>query len=160
MLSMNPPTISRTFSVEEANATLPLVRSIMRDVLRLERKVRHTRFRLKFIGRGGDELTQMFAQEIRAIRLELQQALRELDEFVEELLKLGIEPEGLPFGLVDFPTIHGDETVYLCWRYGEPSIRFWHTLTGGFVDRRPLNQLFDASPEYRPEHFSETKHAV
>ncbi len=136
---MNQPvTRQRLFTLEEANATLPLVRCIMSDVLTLSRRVRHTRFRLKFIGRGGDELACMFANEIRAIERELEQDQRQLDEFVAELEQLGIEPEGLAFGLVDFPTVRDGQSVYLCWRYGESRIRYWHTLTGGFVNRQPI----------------------
>ena len=128
----------RLFTLDEANATLPLVRCIMRDVLRLTRRVRHTRFRLQFIGRGGEELAHMFANEIRAIERELEEDERQLEVFVAELEQLGIEPEGLIFGLVDFPTIRDGRCVYFCWRYGEPAIRYWHTLTGGFVNRQPI----------------------
>lgn len=139
MPSLEPPTIRRTFTVEQANATLPLVKAIIRDIMRLERKVRHTRFRLKFINRGGEEIRHMFLGEIRQLERELEQAESELDHHIDELLELGIEPEGLGIGLVDFPSQREGETIFLCWRYGEHSIQFWHTLTGGFPNRTPLS---------------------
>jgi len=30
--------------------------------------------------------------------------------------------------------------VFLCWRLGEASIRYWHGLTEGFASRKPLAQ--------------------
>lgn len=141
MPHLPPPTINRIFTVDQANAALPLVRAIMADILRLERTVRHLSFRLRFIKRGGDELTFMFDSEIRGLETELASAEEELERHTRELLELGIEPEGLPLGLIDFPMNHHGTTVYLCWRYGESRIRYWHTLTGGFVDRQPLKQL-------------------
>ncbi|MGI9518599.1 MAG: DUF2203 domain-containing protein, partial [Pirellulaceae bacterium] len=107
-----------------------------------------TRFRLQFIGRGGDELAYMFASEIRALERDLEEDERQLDGFVAELEQLGIEPEGLVFGLVDFPTVLDGQYVYFCWRYGESGIRYWHTLTGGFVNRQPLETArLHAEPE-------------
>ena len=135
---LDPPAISRTFTVDQANATLPLVKTILRDVMRLEREVRHTRFRLKFINRGGDELLYMFEGEILALERELANFESELDHYVSELLELGIEPEGLGLGLVDFPSQRQGETIFLCWRYGESSVQFWHSLTGGFPNRAPI----------------------
>ena len=41
-------------------------------------------------------------------------------------------------GLVDFPSIRAEETVFLSWRLGEASIRYWHGLQEGFVGRKPL----------------------
>lgn len=135
---LEPPTINRTFTLQEATASLPLVRSIVRDLMLWERRVRHIRFRLKFISRGGEELAYMFATEILGIERELAEAETELQQTIDELSSLGIEPEGPAIGLVDFPAQRDGETVFLCWQYGEPEIEFWHTLTGGFPERLPL----------------------
>jgi hypothetical protein len=135
---LDPPAIQRTFTLDQANAALPLVEAILRDVMRQERRVRHLRFRLKFIRRGGADLLNMFAREIEALERDLQAAEEDLDRYVDELLDLGIEPESLGLGLVDFPSEQQGETILLCWRYGESSIEYWHSLTGGFPDRSPL----------------------
>ncbi|MDG2013826.1 MAG: DUF2203 domain-containing protein [Pirellulaceae bacterium] len=138
MLALEPPVIRRTFTVDQANAALPLVKAIIGDVMTGERKVRHLRFRLKFIRRGGDDIYHMFADEIQALEQELLYAERELAQHIEELLSLGIEPDAPAIGVVDFPCEQEGETVFLCWRYGESSVEFWHSLTGGFPNREPL----------------------
>jgi hypothetical protein len=28
--------------------------------------------------------------------------------------------------------------VFLCWKYGEPEIKWWHEITTGYKDRCPL----------------------
>ncbi len=138
MLLPDPPRIDRTYTVEQANAALPLIEPIVRDVMRMERRVRHLRFRLKFIRRGGEELLNMFANEIHGLENELHQAEDELARNHDELLELGIEPEGPAMGLVDFPHEQLGQTVFLCWQYGESAVEFWHTLTGGFPNRLPV----------------------
>ncbi len=132
---------ARLFTLDEAHRMLPLVRRITSDVLHLSRSVRHLRFRLKFIARGGEELEQMFPTEIRGLRDRLEQDQMRLDECIQELLELGIEPEAPTLGLVDFPAIIEDRAVYFCWRHDESGIEWWHPLNGGFVDRQPLAEL-------------------
>ena len=43
-------------------------------------------------------------------------------------------------GLVDFLARRGREQVFLCWRLGEPEIRYWHRLQDGFANRKPLQE--------------------
>ena len=43
-------------------------------------------------------------------------------------------------GLVDFLAQRGGEQVFLCWRLGEPAIRYWHRLQDGFANRKPLQE--------------------
>jgi hypothetical protein len=129
---------SRLFSIAEANRTLPLVRRVTLDVMRLSRSLRHLRFRLKFIALGGEELEQLFPAEIRALRRRMLNEQQRLEECLDELLNLGIEPEAPTLGIVDFPAVIDGQAIYLCWRVNEPAIAWWHASTGGFVDRQPL----------------------
>lgn len=145
MLTLEPPVIRRTFTIAQANAALPLVKAIIGDVMAWERKVRHLRFRLKFIHRGGNDIFLMFAEEIQALERDLLDAEQELDQHIQELLNLGIEPDAPAIGVVDFPCEQEGETVFLCWRYGESSVEFWHSLTGGFPNRERLKTTVDAA---------------
>lgn len=128
------------FSVDEANLMLPLVRKITDDVMRHSRSIRHLGFRLKFIAAGGEEIEQMFPREIGAMRKRLDDLQWRLDECLDELARLGVEPELPSLGLIDFPSVIDETPAYLCWRHGEPNVTWWHSLTGGFVDRRPVNE--------------------
>ena len=41
-------------------------------------------------------------------------------------------------GLVDFLSIQEGREVYLCWKYGEPSVSHYHELHSGFSGRQPI----------------------
>jgi hypothetical protein len=61
-----------------------------------------------------------------------------LEEAVAGLRAEGIELKDLESGLVDFYGIEEGELVFLCWQLGEPKVAFYHTLEGGYRNRRPL----------------------
>jgi hypothetical protein len=65
-------------------------------------------------------------------------AVAELNGLVQELEALGCELKDIDQGLVDFRSVMGEEEVYLCWKLGEPSIGWWHSLETGFAGRQPL----------------------
>ena len=48
----------------------------------------------------------------------------------------------LDTGLVDFPTLFRGQEVYLCWKLGEPSIEYWHSVDQGFRGRKPIDRDF------------------
>lgn len=130
---------ARLFTIEQANAMLPLVKAICSDLATLARDVMERRHRLALLTAGrelkpgdpySDELTQMEGDlERDAVRLQ---------EYVAELRELGVEPKGAVEGLVDFPCELDGRVVYLCWKLGEPEVLYWHDLETGFSGRQPL----------------------
>jgi hypothetical protein len=44
----------------------------------------------------------------------------------------------LNIGLLDFLSLRGGREIYLCWRYGEAEICYWHDLDAGYGGRQPL----------------------
>ncbi len=138
-MSQNRTNSRRYFTVEQANAMLPLVRAIVKDLSELSRDVieRRERLALLLAGRNGQQ-SDVYSEELAQVEEELEKDGRRLREYVEELLKLGIEPKNGPEGLVDFPALMDGREVYLCWKYGEPEIMFWHDLDAGFAGRQSL----------------------
>jgi hypothetical protein len=134
---MTRPGSRKTFTVQEANATLPLVRAIVADLSNLSREVAERRERLSLL-LGGHRLglNDPYHEELLQIQEELDKDSRRLQEYVEELRGLGVEPK--TEGLVDFPTVLDGRKAYLCWKLGEGEVRHWHETDAGFHDRRPL----------------------
>jgi hypothetical protein len=129
----------RIFTLEQANATLPLVRAIVRDLSELSRDVLERRERLAFLMAGRDaESRDLYRDELSQIEDELQKDSERLRDYVRELHELGVEPKNGPEGLVDFRCLLDGRVVYLCWKLGEPEIRYWHELDAGFAGRQPL----------------------
>jgi hypothetical protein len=113
-------TAKKYFTPEQANATLPLVRAIVRDITTLAESQERGVFE-----KGADEA--------------LQRDRERLAECVAELTALGIELKDPCTGLIDFPSLRDGREVYLCWKLGEPDVEYWHELDAGFAGRQKLN---------------------
>ena len=131
---MNPE--RKHFTPEQANRMLPYVRRIVDDIVgqfrRWSERVRE--YEVVTVNSTAER------PDARALELEreMQQLAAEIEGYKAELAQLGVEFKDYSLGLVDFPARIGGRTVYLCWRLGEPSVRFWHELDSGYRGRRPL----------------------
>lgn len=127
------------FTVEQANAMLPLVRAVAKDLSELSRDVLDRRERLAHLTAGRNHLpNDVYSEELSQIDVELEKDGQRLGEFVRELNKLGVESKNPLDGLVDFPTLIDGREAYLCWKLGEPEVLFWHDLDAGFAGRQSL----------------------
>jgi hypothetical protein len=130
---------ARLFTIEQANATLPLVRAITTDLANLAREVVDRRQRLAHLTAGRElKAGDPYAEELAHIEAELMKDAAKLQEYVDELRALGGEAKGAIEGLVDFPSLMDGRIVYLCWRLGEPEVLHWHELEAGFAGRQSL----------------------
>lgn len=139
---------AKLFTIPQANATLPLVRAITGDIVRLARDILVRRESLANLaaGRSG-ESQDVYSEELSHIEEELEKDNQRLAEYVDELRQLGVELKGAAEGLVDFPSMQDGRVVYLCWKYNEPEVLYWHELDAGFAGRQALT----AGTGYRPE---------
>jgi hypothetical protein len=128
MTAGKPVLGKKYFTVGEANATLPLVRAIVRDITELATEIRAQEERLDRL--RPDELSRAEA--------ELERAQERMQEYQRELRQLGVELKDYFMGLVDFPSWLNGRPVYLCWRLGEPEVAYWHDLEAGFAGRQKL----------------------
>ncbi|PRP99014.1 hypothetical protein ENSA5_29350 [Enhygromyxa salina] len=138
---------SRYFTLEQAQALLPRVRKLMGQALQLHGHLRTAIARLGDAGhdidwpllRGEQELDEFddepAAQALAKARM-IYLALREVVALIEGL---GVEVKGVMEGLVDFRSwCDGEQEVVLCYKLGEPEIRFFHGLNDGFAGRRSV----------------------
>ncbi|MEX2114081.1 MAG: DUF2203 domain-containing protein [Pirellulales bacterium] len=138
-MSSEPYRPKRLFTVEQANAALPLVRSITADLVRLSREVMERRERLAHLTAGRNAAAgDPYSEELAQIEEELEKDSAQLGEYVDELRALGVEPKSGPEGLVDFPSKMDDRIVFLCWKLGESEVTNWHELDAGFRGRQSL----------------------
>ena len=61
-----------------------------------------------------------------------------LNQVVRQLQATGAILKDINTGLVDFLSNREGSEVYLCWRYGEDQIAFWHEIDSGFSGRQAL----------------------
>ena len=72
------------------------------------------------------------------LKQKLNTAITEFYAASEILEKTGVVIKSIDQGLLDFPSKRFDEDVWLCWKYGEKEIKFWHDLDSGFMGRKPV----------------------
>jgi hypothetical protein len=127
--------MSRYFTVAEANALLPLLRPHVRRLIESWRRLNDVQAEVvELLERhphadlGGPPLSTAGAAIIRA-----QSAIVAIQSY-------GAELKDPATGLLDFPAMRDGSVVYLCWRYGEPRIGFWHPLETGIAGRQPLEE--------------------
>jgi hypothetical protein len=123
------------FTVAEANALLPLLRPPVGRLIAawhrlndLHAEVLAVLERHPGADLGGPPLSTAAAEIIRA-----QNAIVAIQAY-------GAELKDPATGLLDFLAMREGVEVYLCWRYGEPRVGFWHPLETGIAGRQPLDE--------------------
>jgi len=64
-----------------------------------------------------------------------------LDELIHSVQDMGAIIKDVNTGLLDFPALKDGREVYLCWKYGEEDIAFWHEIEDGFSGRQSIDSF-------------------
>ncbi len=124
---------TRYFSLVDARAALPRVKQLMQlvqdarqEILRLRPEVWPVLRNASLNGgsRQAGELLQHFQR---------------LETGVKGIISMGIIVKDVDEGIIDFLGKRNGREIYLCWRYGEDDIAYWHNIEAGFDGRRPLD---------------------
>ncbi|HSD47853.1 MAG TPA: DUF2203 domain-containing protein [Pyrinomonadaceae bacterium] len=124
----------KLFTIQEANALLPSVRTIVGKIQRAHRNVALYRDEVKKAAeaaeKGGGGMSGGVAYA---------EALTVLTGKITELEALGVQLKDFERGLVDFPSLRDGRVVLLCWQMGEgDELEWWHDVDAGFAGRTPL----------------------
>ncbi len=136
--------MSRRFTLEEAESLLPEVERSLREALEQRRRYDEAEESIQSVARrvtmaGGSFVDRGAIMDDRARR---DSSAERLKGAIEEILTLGVLIKDLDIGLIDFPTLFRGEEVYLCWKFGERGIRFWHGIEEGFRGRKAIDRDF------------------
>lgn len=120
------------FTVEEANAYIPELTEEIRALLELKKTLESLHAELtpffEVISSNGGNKTAFLNLQVG----------EEFRERIERIEKHGCLIKGLDPALIDFPHMRDGREVYLCWRYDEKEISYWHEIDSGFDGRQPL----------------------
>lgn len=136
----------RVFSLEEANALVPRLATIVERQLALATEIEKLITRIRSArsapsARPHDlEPAPDDSRAVRADKLELMRRISTYEEGWREVEELGAMVKDPRTGLCDFYGHVDGKLVYLCWRYGEPAIEHYHDLDAGFAGRKPLDR--------------------
>ncbi len=124
------------FTANEANKVLP-------DVIK---KFEYSLAKKNDISKIEKQLQMSLAstnsfEEYVTLNQKLNSAITKFYESVEILENTGVVVKSIEQGLLDFPSKRFDEEVWLCWKYGETEIKFWHEKDSGFMGRKPVDTV-------------------
>jgi len=121
------------FTTNEANAAIPDVIKKFEYALAKKNEVTKLEQQLQM----SLSTTNSFEVYV-TLKQKLNSAITKLYESVETLENTGVVVKSIEQGLLDFPSKRFNEEVWLCWKYGETEIRFWHEKDSGFLGRKPI----------------------
>lgn len=135
--------ITTLFSLDDANRMLPLVSRIVSDVVKHYDEWQRTvaAFEIAATLSRAERPTP----EADALQHRAQQLARDIQGFVGELARLGLEFKGFELGLVDFPGEVDGRRIFWCWKHGETTIQYWHDAESGYAGRQPVESLLQPS---------------
>jgi len=124
-----PLKLLKLFSLPEAKKLLPIVETLL--------------------AKGRKLMTQIKKLDPDKDGKKTAELAKDVNDILDQLEELGCQCKGIETGLVDFPSVVNGEIVYLCWKYGESDINFWHRLEDGFKGRIKIDQKVHFSPYWK-----------
>ncbi len=124
--------MKKLFTVEEANALLPELRVLLCQAKKERQKLLHLSTRVSGAKKG--HLFDYGSPSGPAY-------IEVLDSFYRlagDIESLGVLVKDFEEGLCDFPHMRKGQMVYLCWKFGEESVNWWHDMDTGYQGRQPL----------------------
>jgi len=143
----------KTFTLDEAQALLPVLESLLKRAIEGKKAAesiegRMQELRHKIFLSGGFFVD---VARVRRQRAALESNVQAAKDSVAEIDAIGVQVKDLDTGLLDFPCQVDGEIVLLCWKLGEGSIDYWHTVEAGFRGRQPIDERFGSKKAKKPK---------
>ena len=125
------------FTIEEAEKLLPGIDRILRRTMRLNKA-------LDLLSSIEIEVYDDDYENLRKVTKTNRQFHKLSYEFysnMEELEDMGCIVKDYEMGIIDFYHRFQGKDIFLCWRLGEKSIRFWHETDVGYMGRKLILDL-------------------
>jgi len=142
----------KTFTLDEAQALLPVLEALLKRAIEGKKAAESIEVRMQDLARkiflSGGLLVDI--ARVRKQRATLESHLQAAKDSVAEIDAIGVQVKDLDSGLLDFPCEIDGDIVLLCWKLGESSIDFWHTVEDGFRGRQPIDDRFKGKKKKKP----------
>jgi hypothetical protein len=127
--------MSILFTVDQANTILPKVKKPFDEILFCKNNVIDIQEELQNLSDSNCSFEKFITK-----KQELNHAVTSLYSMIQKLEDMGVMIKSVDEGLLDFPSIRYDEEIWLCWKFGENQVKFWHGKEEGFMGRKPIPQ--------------------
>ena len=132
----------RTFTLQEAQNLLPVLESLLRTAMDGKKLIEAVDNELQELAHrvlmSGGLLVNVVQMARR--KAEREKAIHRVKDTLAEINAIGVQVKDIEIGLLDFPCKVEGRVVLLCWKLGEQGITHWHTSSGGFAGRKPVDE--------------------
>lgn len=132
---------SRVFTLEEVNELVPKLSVAVKRQLERRAEIEALLIRL---GRELGDVPERIVldpadpADIRDLKRDLVRRIEEYRNGWREIEETGAVLKDARMGLLDFYGTVDGKLVWLCWKYGEPEVSYYHALEEGFAGRKPI----------------------
>ncbi len=131
----------KLFTLEAANAVVPRLSELVKEQLD-RRAAIDARFKAlsSIVGELPDRIAidAQDTEQVRAMKQDLLERVSDYQRCWSVVEQMGAVLKDPRVGLVDFYGRVDGELVWLCWKYGESEVGYYHALNEGFAARKPL----------------------
>lgn len=140
----------RYFTVDEANEMIPLLEAAFTRILQMRRQMSEVFELLEMLDAApsGDNFEIEVDGASPAVihnRATLKALIEAIDQELVAIRSTGCLVKTIDTGLVDWYCHRHGRDVFLCWRFGEKEVRYWHDTRAGVRGRRPIEELHEIS---------------
>ena len=129
--------MAKVFTLEEANRILPDLAKVFEKISGLRVKIELIKEALDYSGQTKPDFQESPQKLIERMNL----LSEELKKYVNDIQSHGCIVKDLENYLIDFYSVLDNKPVFLCWRYGEDKISYWHDQQAGARGRQPLSAI-------------------
>lgn len=131
------------FTVEEADKLIGLLDSTFDRIKRNKQQylwLQEEISILKLIAECGADEKNPDAIALNEKTRKFKTVAREIEKDTATIEETGCILRDVDTGLVDFFSIQNGTVVFLCWKKGDESIKYWHSIHDGFAGRQLLHR--------------------
>lgn len=137
-------TTTKRYSAAEANAMLPLLRSIVADICEVFRDVTARRVDLHRLVRNRERGSgSQYDDEVAESRADLQEEYDKIWKYREELEALGVILRQPEQGVIEFPGRLAGSDVYFSWQLGESEVLYYRDVDANWSHRKLIADFVD-----------------
>jgi len=123
-------------TIEEAEKLLPTIEKILRHTIKLNKAIELLSSIEIEVYDGYENL-----RRITKTNKEFHKLSYEFYLNMEKLEDMGCIIKDLDIGLIDFFYKFEGRDIFLCWKLGEKSLKFWHEIETGYMGRKLILDL-------------------
>lgn len=124
------------FSFDEAQAVLPEIKKLLGKLLEIYRKAK---LRNALEVRYDDAFLD--ASNLTKRSMQTHKDAYEFFQIIDALMEVGVFVKDPAIGLVDFYSKFEGKEIFLCYKYPEEEILYWHGLDEGYSRRKSVELL-------------------